>query len=455
MLRRVLPDPRRAKPAWKPWKRRHPSALPARRRYSTLAAVLCLVATGLTISPGCSSESDRDASFLEGDEEIERRLQVLGYADWDRSAPPQSLGKQGVVRISSGAVEPGLNLYHSQPRRRALLIDMRGELVHAWSSPESAGEGWHHVEPDRDGSLYAIVKYESLEKLDRNSRRLWKLDIAAHHDLAIDPAGSIYVLTRVLRRIEHGDREVPILDTDILEVSPEGEILGRFALSSLLAPLIPEARLDEIVRDLALIEPGQPIPGTPLDVFHTNSIEIVREKVPGIAEAGDLLLCVRSLDSVFVLSLDAKVLRWSWGKGVLENPHHPSLLPNGNILVFDNGTRRAWSRVVEVDPRLGEIVWEYRATPGRDFYSRTRGAAQALSNRNVLITESDRGRVIEVDRNGRIVWEFYNPDIDEAERARAAIYRMRRLEPGFARLGTTGQASSESLFGSGSPGTAD
>jgi len=381
---------------------------------------------------GCSSEDERAPSPYLPDEALERRLEVLGYADWDRAASPQSLGKQGVVHASPEATAPGLNLYNSQPRRLALLIDERGEVVHTWSSSRPAEGGWHHVEPDRDGSLYTIVKHESLEKLDRHSKRQWKLDIPAHHDVAIGPDGTLQVLTRVLRNVETRGREVPILDTDIVEISPGGEILGSFPLSSLLADWIPERRLDEIARTLASSAPDGSIPGTPLDVFHTNSIEIIRQAVPGIAQPGDLLLCVRSLDRIFVISPEERRVRWSWGEGVLEHPHHPSLLPNGNILVFDNGTRRAWSRVLEVDPLLGEVVWQYPETPQQGFYSRTRGAAQALANQNVLVTESDRGRVVEVDRDGKIVWEFFNPDVDEAEQARAAIYRMRRLEPGFA-----------------------
>ena len=355
------------------------------------------------------------------------------------------------MRALPEAIEPGLNLYNSQPRTRALLIDMQGDVVHAWSNSEASEGGWHHVEPDRDGSLYAITKHESLEKLDRHSQRLWKLDIPAHHDLAIAADGTLRVLTRVLRNIETRGREVPILDTDIVEISSSGEILGRFALSSLLAGWIPEQRLDEIARAIASSGPGESVPGTPLDVFHTNSIEIIRQAVPGIAQPGDLLLCVRSLDRIFVISPEERRVRWSWGEGVLEHPHHPSLLPNGNILVFDNGTRRAWSRVIELDPLLGEVVWEYRETPRRGFYSRTRGAAQALPNQNVLITESDRGRVLEVNRDGQIVWEFYNPDVDEAEPARAAIYRMRRLEPGFADFGNDQKPVSERVsdwFGS-------
>jgi hypothetical protein len=55
-----------------------------------------------------------------------------------------------------------------------------------------------------------------------------------------------------------------------------------------------------------------------------------------------------------------------------------------------------------------------------------RGDAQALPNGNVLITESTKGRVLEITRAGEIVWEFWSPTRGEANRRRQ-IYRMLRL----------------------------
>lgn len=45
----------------------------------------------------------------------------------------------------------------------------------------------------------------------------------------------------------------------------------------------------------------------------------------------------------------------------------------------------------------------------------------------MLITDSQAGRAFEVTRAGEIVWDFYNPDRRQGERA--AIYRLTRLDP--------------------------
>ena len=101
--------------------------------------------------------------------------------------------------------------------------------------------------------------------------------------------------------------------------------------------------------------------------------------------------------------------------------------PVKELAVFDNGLGRGWSRVVEVDPRSDEIVWEYRAAKPEDFYSRAQGAAQRLPNGNTLITDSDSGLLFEVTPEGETVWEYRNTNRSE-KGERIVIARARRLQ---------------------------
>ena len=63
-----------------------------------------------------------------------------------------------------------------------------------------------------------------------------------------------------------------------------------------------------------------------------------------------------------------------------------------------------------------KVVWRYEGTTEDSFYSAIRGKQQVLPNGNVLVTDSQSGRVFEVTRGRRpeIVWEYYNrvPPID-------------------------------------------
>jgi hypothetical protein len=144
---------------------------------------------------------------------------------------------------------------------------------------------------------------------------------------------------------------------------------------------------------------------------------------------GNLLICFRNVNQVAILEKDSKEALWAWGEGHLEWPHHPTMLANGNILIFDNGVARKYSRVIELDPVIGTIVWEYLADPPEAFYTYGKGSAQRLPNENTLICEGDRGRAFEITSDGETVWEWFNPRTKKGRRVQ--IYRMMRYPPDY------------------------
>ncbi|MDE2842389.1 MAG: aryl-sulfate sulfotransferase, partial [Chloroflexota bacterium] len=99
---------------------------------------------------------------------------------------------------------------------------------------------------------------------------------------------------------------------------------------------------------------------------------------------------------------------------VLAQQHDPNLLPNGNVLIYDNGSHRRnvglpFSRVLEVNPDSNEIVWQYQDSPPYNFFSPYISGARRLPNGNTLITEGMFGRMFQVTAQGEVVWEYINP----------------------------------------------
>ncbi len=180
---------------------------------------------------------------------------------------------------------------------------------------------------------------------------------------------------------------------------------------------------DEGVMNLLFKHSGE-------DLFHSNSIQVLDQAHEGLWNEGDLLICVCYLHLVVVLDHRTGQLLWVWGGGVLQHPHHATHLPDGSLLVFDNGTTRGYSRILKVEPQNGGIAWQYQADPPQDFFSDTRGGCQQLPNGNVLITETNSGRAFEVTPAGKIVWEYFNDTLTEVdgEKERGAIYRMTRVD---------------------------
>ena len=91
-----------------------------------------------------------------------------------------------------------------------------------------------------------------------------------------------------------------------------------------------------------------------------------------------VLLSMRELGAIGLLDLDRQVFTWAL-RGPWVGQHDPDLLPNGNMLLFDNyghygagGT----SRVIEFDPTTLELVWSYSggaARPRHGFRRRSCG----------------------------------------------------------------------------------
>jgi hypothetical protein len=362
------------------------------------------------------------------DPAMAEQLRALGYADWVDAGDDPSL-VQGVTLHESELAYDGYNLYNSRWRDRAYLIDMKGEVAHTWFAP-GLGGNWHHIEMLPSGELLTIHKDGYLAKLDWNSKLLWKRELFTHHDIATDESGEIWVLTHDFAEIPFGDGKIPILDDYIVALSPEGEVLRKFSVFELFGDAVKESRFEAIARVMNKTgREGIEEKRSLLDLFHTNTLERLDRDIGGMKTRGDFLICPKHLDLVAIVDLETNRVEWSWGDGELQGPHQPSVISNGNILIFDNGGGRKYSRLVEVDPATNEIVWQYKADPPESFYSATRGGAQELPNGNILVTESDKGRVFEITRDGRTVWEFYNPDLQKAGKfVRGAIYRMMRFE---------------------------
>jgi len=140
---------------------------------------------------------------------------------------------------------------------------------------------------------------------------------------------------------------------------------------------------------------------------------------------GNVLFSCRNIDTIGVIDREKKKVVWAWGPGHLDRQHMPTMLPNGHILIYDNGSHRKYTRIVELDPLSKKTVWQYEADPPKSFFSPTRGSNQRLPNGNTFVAESDSGRLFEVTAEGEIVWEFLNPD-RRKNGGRMALYRAIR-----------------------------
>ena len=366
------------------------------------------------------------------------RLRALPYLEFsEETADP---ARQGVVLHDKDAAFDGYNLYGGT------IIDMQGRRVHRWGQRrvhrwgQKKRTGLSHRVAIKtlleDGSVLATeTTAKNLLKLDWHSSLIRRSDLLVHHEAIVTTESTLLALTSYV--YDYKGRKVEF--DDLLELSQDLEVLSRWSTwehFDELRKLHEPSPLDLAADDISASRTGGPRPkksstfGGDYDYYHTNSIQQLPETPLGKTDprfqAGNILLSLRNVNLILLLDRQTRAIVWSWGPGVIQQQHMPRMLPNGHILIFDNGRlKRGYSRVIELDPIREEIVWEYRGDPPESFYTLAQGSAQRLGNGNTLIAESGKGRVFEVNSDGRIVWEWFNPKI--RNNRRTTIYRMIRI----------------------------
>ncbi|MCO6441931.1 MAG: hypothetical protein J5I81_12825 [Nitrococcus mobilis] len=346
---------------------------------------------------------------------------------------PARTARRGTTAYDRHNAFSGLTLYTSGHTPAAFLISMNGTVVHEWtrtfSSIWDASAAVRHPVPDRqtyfrkahlypNGDLLAIYVGVGdtpwgygMVKLDRDSTVIWKNLDRFHHDFAVTNGGRIYALTHAFRTkpLEGADQlQPPFLEDYLAIISADGKTLRKISLL--------DAFNNSDYRRLLWRIPYYTLE----DPLHTNAVHVLDHataaalvrKVPRAAE-GQVLLSFRELagGALALLDVDKGIIVWAT-RGPWLSQHDANILPNGNLTLFDNRGHFGLggkTRIIEIDPGTGALVWSYAGNQVHPLQSLIRGAQERLPNGNTLITESDGGRLLEVTPAGKIVWEFINP----------------------------------------------
>ena len=176
---------------------------------------------------------------------------------------------------------------------------------------------------------------------------------------------------------------------------------------------------------------------------HVNSLAVD-------AKADAIWINARNLSTVFKVRKSTGEILWALGKGGdfaadpaaeypwFEQPHGLERLPNGNIILYDNGLlKRGFARAVEYaldeQARTSRIVWQYRGGQRGRWFVNYWGDADRLPNGNTLITagtwkQKHHSRLTEVTSAGEVVWEMELPVRSETGNS-VGVYNSERIKP--------------------------
>ena len=354
---------------------------------------------------------------------------------------PEGFPKLTVIKTQTHIMEPGYTLFDIIPEggnsefgALIVIIDEAGEVV--WYQ---IGTRYTNVRQTSEGNLIFLQgsKYIEMDMLG-NTIREWKsmgkstgttqeISVATpsfHHEAFPMDNGNFLVLSIEAKRFDNyptnawkpkSPKESIMVAGDlIIEFAPDGTIVNKWSLLDMLDPY-------RVGYD-SLGKYWNSFFGTKTrDWSHANSV-IHSPKDDSI------IVSIRHQDAVVKFSRKTGELIWilgshdNWnvdkfGKYLLKpvnkrkfffpfHQHSPMILPNGNILLYDNGNYRAspfkkivpvannFSRAVEYkideENMTVELIWEHGEFSNKTIFSGALGDANYLPQTgNILITHGN------------------------------------------------------------------
>ena len=147
------------------------------------------------------------------------------------------------------------------------------------------------------------------------------------------------------------------------------------------------------------------------DLDHPNSIDLDLD--------GGVVVSYRNLNAIVKVERRTHQFVWQFGGahnqftlvndplGGFAGQHTARILPNGHLLVFDNGWNhspqqsRAVEYVLDTAAKTATMVWQYSANP--QIFNDFTGSAQRLENGNTLVAFTRVGTVDEVRPDGSLL----------------------------------------------------
>lgn len=340
----------------------------------------------------------------------------------------------GVTHHDPDRSSGGYTLFAPIQGEKAYLIDMDGNVVQQWQTPRGMTNWCYLLD---NGNLFVNARTDKPQgvdltisglmcEFDWDGNLVWSHDDPGqHHDARRLPnGGTAYLVNYPLSEAERAKVKGGVAGTEpeggpfgeaIRETDAEGKTVWEWSLTNLgfdRFPLHPNA--------------NRWVHG------HANTI------VP--LQGDRYLISCKVMNLIFIVDRASGEIVWHYQNDAMGGQHDAQMLPNGNILLFANGTYMAdlhHSQVWEIDPNTNEIVWRYVAQPNPlSFFSPMVGGCQRLENGNTLICEGAKGCLFEVAPNGEVVWQYVSPYYNDHPMFGALnwLFRARRYAAGSPEL---------------------
>jgi hypothetical protein len=418
------------------------------------------------------------------------------------------------VSINEAKAFKGYTLLAPLNSKKTHLIDMEGHVVHSWESDCMPALVTYLLDNGnllRTGNANAGFSPPGfggrVQEYSWDGKLLWDYthkgkDQRLHHDITRLPNGNILMIISDRKNradaLAAGRRPETVRElfsTDgIVEVKPTGPTSGEIVWEwHVWDHLVQDhdknkpnfgkisTRAERVDINFAMSLTGKPMPSSPADFTHFNSVDYN-------AELDQIMISLRHFSEIWIIDHSTTKaeaatskggksgkggdLLYRWGNPMAyksgtasdrrlffqHNAHWiPKDLPGaGNVLIFNNGLRqsdRDYSSVDEIvlpqykdgsyerrpENPFGPTMptWSYTAPTKTEFFAGFISGAQRLPNGNTLICSGNASVVFEVTPQMEVVWKFTTPAKSHGELFRSYRFGVdhpalkgRELTPG-------------------------
>jgi hypothetical protein len=437
-----------------------------------------------------------------------REERPQGKRKLDSGRIPGPVRQLGVIKNTDKAFE-GYTLIAPMPGRETYLIRNDGQIVNQWDSDYTPGESAYllpnghllrSAKAGRAGGEAVKGPGGGIQEFDWDGKLLWEYIWAdenhrIHHDIEPLPNGNVLALVLEKKMPDEliqagfspnlrlpGSHIGADFVVEIEKTGPKsGRVVWEWHVWDHLAQNFDRTKDNYIENATDL--PGRVRPktegrGISYSWNHTNSLAYN-------AKLDQVVVSARSRNEIWIIDHNTTTeeaagpkgdLLYRWGNPAAYGRRGPESAQlacqhdaqwidegcpgAGNILIFENGAKKGYSRIVEIVAPLDKEsrypmdangqwgpdkpVWTYTDPDPTTFYSDEVSGCQRLPNGNTLICAGVHGTLFEVTPSGETVWEYVSPvsksgmlkqgdadPYDSKAHALTGIFKVRRYAPDY------------------------
>jgi len=316
----------------------------------------------------------------------------------------------------------------STPIAGPLIVDHTGRIVWYREGFEGAVTDW---QKQPDGTYTAAINQIYIPELGYNDNRYFQLDSLGNVIRTYSALGWP-TDNHELRLLSNGDALLMANNSQSMDLTPWGGRPSVVVFGDVLQRISPTGGQLFAWDALNGLDIGSTDPLILQDLADADSLDFTHANAIDVSADGSYLISLRNLSQVIKVNQSGSIV-WRLGGvnsdfqfvndplGRFSLQHGMRELPNGNILLFDNGVghqppqSRAVEYQLDLNAMTATLVWQYDADP--HLFGPFLGFTQRLANGNTLITYGAHPVIREVNPAGEVVWELQGAATDGFYRA--------------------------------------